>query len=66
MNSAHRIMTTMNQEINLVAPGHRTLSPRNRYPQLASMDQFSFTVFATAFVKRPIGAPNYVFFKGYE
>lgn len=52
MNSAHRITTTMNQEMNLVAPGHCTLSPRNRCPRLAAMNQFCFTVFATTFVKR--------------
>lgn len=40
VNSAHRIMTTVNQEINLVTHGHRTLSPRNRYRRLADMNLF--------------------------
>lgn len=61
VNSAQRITTTMNQEINLVAPGHRTLSPRNRCCRLTAMNQFCFTVFKTAFVERPIRALNSVF-----
>lgn len=56
VNSAQRIMTTMNQEINLVAPGHRTLSPRNRCRRLTDMNSFWFfsPFFATAVVQRPL------------